>query len=374
MEMKGFGKFIRGRAFEGIFTIFALLSIFYVSDRIGRCVKSFFGYDLSAIVFVVLVVLMGYMLLYIQTKKEKKTTRNLYETCSVIVCFLLYLVLLFWVYDIGTMLLSVNQDKWYLLPIICSIVLTFYGFFHAKKLYVKEYDIFMDGVKKQQHIVLLSDIHVGTFVDFRQLEKIVSKVNQMRADMIVIAGDLFDVDAFAYCDKEQIAKILRQFQSKGKIYAVLGNHDPGSATNEIRSFYQEAQIKLLIDEAEETDDFVLIGRDDVTMNPRRKPLQEIRKKFGSEKPHIVLDHNPLGIQEAVKQKVDMILCGHTHKGQFFPANIFTKLAYGKQGYYGYFQEEQTQSIVSSGAGFFQMPMRIGSNSEIVVLHIQAKHL
>ena len=83
-----------------------------------------------------------------------------------------------------------------------------------------------------------------------------------------------------------------------------------------------------------------------------------------------MDHNPLGISEAVIDKADLIVCGHTHKGQFFPANIFTKLTYGKQGYYGYFKENNTQSIVSSGAGYFQMPMRIGSNSEIVVIDIE----
>lgn len=47
-------------------------------------------------------------------------------------------------------------------------------------------------------------------------------------------------------------------------------------------------------------------------------------------------------------------------------DIFTKLAYGKRGYY---TDGTTQSVVSSGAGYFQMPMRVGSNSEIVVLHL-----
>ena len=50
-------------------------------------------------------------------------------------------------------------------------------------------------------------------------------------------------------------------------------------------------------------------------------------------------------------------------------DIFTKLAYGKQGYYGYYTDGTTQSVVSSGAEYFQMPMRVGSNSEIVVLHL-----
>lgn len=62
-----------------------------------------------------------------------------------------------------------------------------------------------------------------------------------------------------------------------------------------------------------------------------------------------------------------MLCGHTHKGQFFPATFFTRLAYGKKDFYGFAKREETQSIVSAGTGYFQMPMRIGSNSEIVLI-------
>ncbi len=83
----------------------------------------------------------------------------------------------------------------------------------------------------------------------------------------------------------------------------------------------------------------------------------------------MLDHNPGGIKEAIENKVSLVLCGHTHKGQFFPATLFTRFAYGKKDFYGYAQREETQSIVSAGAGYFQMPMRIGSDSEIVLIEV-----
>ena len=52
-------------------------------------------------------------------KKEIKTTRNLYEICSVILCFLLYLVVFLWGYDLLDLLFHINQD----LHCIVSIVL-----------------------------------------------------------------------------------------------------------------------------------------------------------------------------------------------------------------------------------------------------------
>ena len=78
----------------------------------------------------------------------------------------------------------------------------------------------------------------------------------------------------------------------------------------------------------------------------------------------------MGIGEGVEQNADLVLCGHTHKGQFFPATLFTKLAYGARGFYGHTITGHTHSIVSAGAGYFQLPMRIGTNSELVVIHVE----
>lgn len=370
--MRFFGKFVRGKGFAALFALFSMFSVCYVSERMGRLLECFFSCSCKWWIFAVLFVFMGYMFLYINSKKEKKKTRNLYEFCSVFLCFLLYLVMLLWVYDLADWLFQIDKDSFYMIPVIGAILITGYGFCHAKKLYVKEYDIPLEHFQKEKRIVLLSDIHMGTFVDVRQLRKIISTVNEIQADMVFIAGDLFDVEAFAYCKKEEIAAELQKLSPKGNVYAILGNHDPKSETGEMRKFFKEARVEFLVDERRETEDFVLVGRDDSTTNPDREALDKLLQRRQEYKPEIVLDHNPTGIKEAVEQEVALVLCGHTHKGQFFPADVFTKLAYGKQGFYGYFREGKTQSVVSSGAGYFQMPMRIGSNSEIVVLHVRGK--
>lgn len=368
--MKSFGKFVRGKAFSILFFVFSFLSVFYVAERMGRLTESLFSYHCDEILCVCLLILMGYMFLYLKSGKEKKRTRNLYECCSVILCFLLYLVLILWIYDILSGLLGIHRNQFYSIPVLGSLFLTIYGFVHAKKLYVQEYTIPLRNLNTEKKIALLSDIHVGTFVDIQQLNKIVAKVNELHPDYVLIAGDMFDVDAFAYCEKDAIAAELQKLAPQGNIYAVLGNHDPKSSRKEIREFFENAKVQLLVDEEKETEDFTLVGRDDSMRNPKRKSLLELLKTVEGEKPKIVIDHNPTGIKEAVSQNVDLILCGHTHKGQFFPANIFTKLAYGTEGFYGYGREGNTQSVVSSGTGYFQMPMRIGSNSEVVVLNLK----
>ena len=172
----------------------------------------------------------------------------------------------------------------------------------------------------------------------------------MQCDYVLIAGDTFDVDAFDYCNLSEIAEELQRLKA-GRRY-VLGQI----------LFYR-------CDEIIETEDFIIIGRDDINSNPKRKALTEIVQKICSDKPKILMDHNPVGIADGIQNNIDLVVCGHTHKGQFFPANLFTKWSYGKQGFYGYSKTNKTHSIVSSGAGYFQMPIRIGTNSEIVQIDI-----
>lgn len=240
--------------------------------------------------------------------------------------------MLLWVYDLADWLFQIDKDSFSMIPVICAVLITGYGFCHAKKLYVKEYDIPLEHFQKEKRIVLLSDIHVGTFVDVRQLRKIISTVNEIQADMVFIAGDLFDVEAFAYCKKEEIAAELQKLSPKGNVYAVLGNHDPKSETGEMRKFFKEAHIEFLVDERRETEDFLLVGRDDSTTNPDREALDKLLQRRQEYKPEIVLDHNPTGIKEAVEQEVALVLCGHTHKGQFFRRMFLQNWLMGNRGF------------------------------------------
>ena len=64
---------------------------------------------------------------------------------------------------------------------------------------------------------------------------------------------------------------------------------------------------------------------------------------------------------------DLALCGHTHAGQFFPGNLITPYFnannYGLKTLYG------VQSVVTSGVGFYGPPLRVGTDSEIMMITI-----
>lgn len=364
----GFGKFIRGKGFSILFYLMSVLLMLYLTVKIGSIVEYLFSVDTYVAVFITLSVLMFYMLCYFSSGKSEKRAKKIYETCGVILCVLLNLTMCFLVFDFFNIFISF-EEGWCLVPAVAGVLLSAYGFLHARHLTVKKYRIQLGEKKYNKKLVLLSDIHTGSFVNEKYLEKVIEKVNEINADLVLIAGDTFDVKAFECCNLPKLEEMFRKLHSKEGVYASLGNHDPLPSDRKVREFFEKAGISLLTDEKAETRDFYVIGREDVTSCPDRKSLVEILPKERGKKQEIVLDHNPGGIEEAIKNKVALVLCGHTHKGQFFPATFFTRLAYGKKDFYGYAKREETQSIVSAGTGYFQMPMRIGSNSEIILIEI-----
>ena len=66
---------------------------------------------------------------------------------------------------------------------------------------------------------------------------------------------------------------------------------------------------------------------------------------------------------------DLVLCGHTHRGQMFPVTLFTQWAYGAKRFWGQHQFGQTHAIVSAGCGVFQLPIRLGTDNEVVSIDL-----
>jgi hypothetical protein len=112
---------------------------------------------------------------------------------------------------------------------------------------------------------------------------------------------------------------------------------------------------------------LIVGRDDLT-NRSRKPLDSLLLGQDAGLPAIVLDHQPHSLDESAKNNVDLHLSGHTHNGQIFPFNYFVSRIYGLG--YGYRKSGNTSQYVSSGIGLWAAPIRLGTQSEIVKIHLK----
>lgn len=152
--------------------------------------------------------------------------------------------------------------------------------------------------------------------------------------------------------------------------AISRNHDSGETLNKMLDFLSRSNINVLNDEHVIIDSrLTLIGRLDGSPiggygDMSRKDLREIMPQTDGTLPVVVLDHNPANIGE-YGSEVDLVLSGHTHKGQIFPGSLFTKTMFDAD--YGHYQKDESSPhlVVSSGAGTWGMPMRVGTDSEIV---------
>lgn len=153
------------------------------------------------------------------------------------------------------------------------------------------------------------------------------------------------------------------------VFTVLGNHEYYTGNlNESLKIFKEANITILRDEVVEIAGIYLVGREDASR--KRKNLASLLEGVHKEKPIILLDHQPVALEEAKIAGVDLQLSGHTHRGQFFPNQLITKRLYEVD--YGYLAKEQLQVIVSSGYGTWGPPVRIGTQSEIVDIQVKFK--
>ena len=257
----------------------------------------------------------------------------------------------------------------FLYLLVAGIIL--YGNYNAKNIQIVNYDVNISRISnnhKELNIAMISDIHIGDIIGYREIEEISQKINGLKPDIVLISGDVFDGDYYAVEDIEKIEDAFKNLNSKYGTYAVLGNHDSGSSYDKMVEFFKQADIKLLQDEFLEIDDeFTVVGRKDISpigeQGIKREDINAVLEDVNTNKPIIMLDHQPSKINEEAEKNIDMILCGHTHKGQLFPGNLITKNLFLID--YGYLKVKNTNIIVSSGVGTWGPRMRIGSKAEIV---------
>lgn len=217
--------------------------------------------------------------------------------------------------------------------------------------------------------IFVSDLHLGFAIGKKELDRWIGMINAEEPDVVLIGGDLIDnnVDILF---KKNFAGSFKNLKTKWGVYAVPGNHEYISGIEKSEDFYKQAGITLLKDSTILIDNSIYItGRDDRT-NPERRELVELISGIDKNKPLILLDHQPLHLEEAEKNGIDIQLSGHTHKGQVWPISLITNLLFEKS--YGEYQKGDTRYYISSGLGIWGGKFRIGTRSEYVVLRISAK--
>jgi predicted MPP superfamily phosphohydrolase len=215
-------------------------------------------------------------------------------------------------------------------------------------------------------VVLMSDLHIGEIIGKEMVRRYVALSNAQNPDLVVLAGDLVDYES-RFAEAAHIEDDLQQLKATRGVYAINGNHEYRANRYAKEKWIRKTGAVLLIDSVVLIDDsFYLAGRDDF-VNKRRRSLHALVKDLDRDKPVIVLDHQPVSPSELVMNGAALGLHGHTHNGQLWPYPLLMKFIY--ECPYGYYRRGNTQFYISSGIGIAGPPYRVGTVSELVVLHI-----
>jgi predicted MPP superfamily phosphohydrolase len=251
------------------------------------------------------------------------------------------------------------------------LIILVYGSRNAWSPIVRRYEVTVAkkaGERQQLRIAMASDIHLGTIVGNRHLNRLVERINAIEPDIILLPGDVIDDDIEPFI-RRRMGTVMQRLHAALGVYAVLGNHEYiGGHIEEFVKEMNSASIEVLMDRNVKIDDsFYLIGRKDYAVarfgSGGRLSLEELLAGVDRSYPLIMMDHQPHHLDQAAHAGIDISLSGHTHRGQMAPSHWITRRLFELD--WGFLRKGNLHAIVSSGYGSWGPPIRIGSRSEII---------
>jgi predicted MPP superfamily phosphohydrolase len=303
---------------------------------------------------------------------------RIYYTISAIwlgVAFYLFLASCMYVLMIFILrIFGVNTSlEWFgILFIALALIVSIYGVVHARNIVVKNVNVVLPNLPiswQGKKAVYISDVHLGAIYGEDFSESIVEKINKINPDIVFIGGDLYDG---VKVNETEVVKPFTDLHPALGTYFVTGNHEEFRDVTHYLEVVKNAGVIVLNDQMVTIDGLQLVGVDDRdSTNPAKFQAILAGLNINKNEPSILLKHQPLQLDEAAQAGISLQISGHTHKAQVFPLNIFTHMMF--KGYdYGLKMYKDMAVYTSSGVGTWGPPLRVGSDSEIVVFTFTAK--
>ena len=210
--------------------------------------------------------------------------------------------------------------------------------------------------------LLLSDIHVvGPDMPPERLERIVTRLNRLEPDMILIAGDLVSDHRGAthvYTAGEVVAP-LGGLRAPLGVIVVPGNHDHWFQPAALRGELEALGILVLQNEAVKAGPLVVGGvDDDYSGHDDVAATLAAMDRIGGGVP-VILTHSPDVIPE-IDRPMAAHFAGHTHCGQirvplFGAVNHMSR--YGARFACGDIRDGKRRIFVGAGLGTSLLPLR-----------------
>lgn len=261
------------------------------------------------------------------------------------------------------------------------ICLLYARFIEPNMLFVNEYKLESKIIDNAYHglkIIHFSDLHYGSTITSKNIDKIIDKINELKPDLVFFTGDLIEQNYnVSNKDIEILTKSLKKINTNLGKYAIIGNHDYYEKS--FKNILNNAEFKIL------NNDYDLIyyksnipisvyGIDDYLYGtPSLEKYND--NEFLSSSYKILLLHEGDYIEKIKDNSFynfDLILGGHSHNMQVnipFVKSFF--LPDGCQNYYGsYYKVNNSDTYISNGIGTSTLKLRFLNPPSINFYRIQ----
>lgn len=349
-------KFPKSRFLFKVFQL-VLLSIFYF------CLLKYASYlfypvtDFEAILIVALLAMLEIISVYIEFRKSNYLSRFSITVLDSVKWFAIMIAILSLAIFIVNWLFIKTPIFYNRLALILVLGLFIYGYYNAHNPQIVENTLYLDNLDEDINIIHLSDIHIGSVRTPDILKKIVSKIKDEEYDFIIISGDIADgSNEIQPHDFDEFKKIEKP------IIFTPGNHDYYTGIENVYKACENAGITVLDNNQTKIKGLNIYGIGFANNNPNLK--------INSDENNLLIFHIPANWDEFIEEGFNIILSGHTHGGQFYPANLFVGLAFPLLR--GLYENDGNYINVSDGVGTLGPPLRIGTKSEISLLKLRKR--
>jgi predicted MPP superfamily phosphohydrolase len=231
-------------------------------------------------------------------------------------------------------------------------------------------------------IAQISDLHIGSTISPAYVENVVKQVNHLKANIIVMTGDIGDGEPARHPESLKELGRLRTVKSprakktsdtssfQKLIYYVTGNHEYYWGSKKwIDALTNCGVIPLL-----NTGQTISFNQSSLGIAGVIDPAASQERKGGKPDPKrayldvrnadlkLLLAHQPGIAGKAESLGFDLQLSGHTHGGQFFPWTLVVRKVH--RYHQGLFTLNKMKIYVNPGTGSWGPPIRLGTRPEI----------
>lgn len=254
------------------------------------------------------------------------------------------------------------------------ILISYCHFSSTSILEVKEYKIEVTNIPDSFHgfkIIQFSDLHYGTTINKKQLNKLITKINELKPDIIFFTGDLIDKNIVTTPEIiEELKSSLSNLECSLYKYAIYGNEDINN--DKYEEIITSSGFTLLNNEStllyyKDITPILITGYNSIVTNPNYTLLTDMVSETDTSNLYkIVLTHEPDSIDSFLLYKPNLVLSGHSLGGLIkipFIKPLFLQ-DNAKNYYLDYYKLDNTELYVSNGLGTSGINGRFNNNPSI----------